>query len=123
VNTRPFLISFVVSFALIILGSFAGRALEAGSKGITKPPDPKRALKVKLFFLCLFWVMAFSLVPVALHLFTAMQMRIGNGDVPAVRWLIAHEPSVVYWVWALFTAGTVFGISAAVKGGLFKQQG
>ena len=65
------------------------------------------------FYFTLFCVLAFSLVPVLLDTFLALQVRIGNGGHALVTWLRIHERSVVCSVWGIFCIGLLIAFSLA----------
>lgn len=119
-NTRPFLIILGVSFGLLILGSIAGSILQSTLKLTTDQLGPGWVRVIKLTCLALFGVIGFSLVPVALNWFVAMQVKIGNGELVVIRWLSAHLRQVVYAVWGLFAVGLAIAIPAAIRGGFLK---
>lgn len=119
-HTKPFLIAVAVSFGLMMLGSIAGGVLQSKLKITIEQLDPTWVLAIKLFYLLLFLVLGFSLVPVALRFFISKQGEIGNQDFMLIKWLAANEPQVVYGVWVIFIVGLCIALPAAIKGGLFK---
>jgi len=119
-KTEPFLITLAVSSCLIILGSITIVVLQSTLKVTIERLGPVWTLVIKLIYLMFFLVMAFSLVPVVLHFFFSVQIKIGNGDLVLIRWLAANEPLVVYSVWGMLVSGLVIALPAVVKGGLLK---
>jgi hypothetical protein len=119
-NTKPFAIILAVSLGLMVLGSIAGGVLQSKMKLTMEQLGSTWALSIKLTYLVLFFVMGFSLVPLALHYFITMQGRIGHADLTLVRWLAAHETQVVYAIWGFFAVGLAFALPAAMKGGFLK---
>lgn len=119
-NTEPFLIAMAVSFGLIILASFTGGVLRSRFKITIKQLGPTWPLVIKLFYLILFGVIGFCLVPLVLHFFFSMQVEIDNDDLVLIKWLAANEPQMVYGLWALFVAGLVIALPAVIKGSLFR---
>jgi hypothetical protein len=120
VDNGPFLIALAVSFGLMLVGTVVGGVLRSRSDNTIKQRTTRRTLVIKLFYLVLFGVMGFSLVPVVMHLFISMQNTIGNNDLALIYWLGANETSLVYCVWGLFVAGLAIALPAAIKDGLLK---
>lgn len=119
-NTRPFLIVLGVSLGLLILGSLAGGVLQSASKLTTEQIGPTWVRVIKLSCMTLFGVIGFSLVPVALNGFIAMQTRIGNGELAVISWLSAHLRQVVYTVWGLLALGLGLALPAAIRDGFLR---
>jgi hypothetical protein len=111
---------FFATLGLIIISAIIGNILEAkgvltkemlGSKGITTV--------IALYF-ALFCVLAFSLAPLALWFFLNMQVKIGNAELVMIRWLQAHEQSVVYGFWGVIIIGLIIIIAMVKQENLFK---
>jgi hypothetical protein len=119
-NTKPFLVAMGVAFGLVILGSIAGGILQSAFKLTTDQIDPVWVRVVKLAYLALLGVIGFSLVPVLLNWFVAMQIRIGNGELALIKWLSAHQWQVIYAFWGLYAVGLAIAIPAAIRGGFLK---
>lgn len=119
-NTKPFLIALGIAFGLVILGSIVGGVLQSKFKVTIEQIDPTWTMSIKLFYLMLFVVIGFSLIPVVLNYFISMQIKIGNEDFVLIKWLATNSPKVVYGIWALFIVGLCIALPAAIKGGLFK---
>ena len=71
-------------------------------------------------YFVLFCVLGFSIVPLAIRVFIFLQIKIGNAEVFLVRFLQAHEQSVVFGVWGLFVLGLCIAVPAGIKDGFFK---
>jgi uncharacterized membrane protein len=112
-ETKPFVILFSTSFGLVLIGSIVGKLLESSGVLTKENMGPRWTAVVVAFFFGLFCVMAFSLVPLMLRAFIAMQIRIGNGGLFLVRWISGHERAVVYGFWGLFLAGLVIIVALA----------
>lgn len=119
-NIKLFTVLFFGTLGLIIVSAIIGNILEAkgiltkemlGSKGVTT---------VISFYFALFCVLAFSLVPLALRFFINMQVKIGNAELVIIRWLQAHEQSVVYGFWGVIVVGLIIIFSLVKPGDLFK---
>jgi len=119
-DTQPFIIAIAVSFLLMILGSVTGSVLRSRFGITIEDPGSVWISVTVIFYLLLFLVTAFSLVPIVLHLFISMQIRIGNGDLMLVEKLAANESMVVYGIWGLFAAGLAIALPAAARSRLFR---
>jgi len=119
-NQRVWLIVFAASFGLMLAGAIIGNILE--SKGVlTKEAlGTNGVYAIKLFFFTLFCIAALSLVPLAVRYFIAMQIKIGNGEFSLIKWLQAHESTVVFCFWGLCVVGLFLALPAARKAGFFK---
>lgn len=58
----------------------------------------------------LFLLFAYSVVPLAMHVFIVAQGHIGNGEVGLVRFLRVHERGVTFALWGVFTAGLLLAL-------------
>ncbi len=119
-NIKLFTVLFFGALGLIIVSAIIGDILEAkgiltkemlGSKGVTT---------VLAFYFALFCMLVFSLVPIALRFFLNMQVKIGNAEFVLIRWLQAHEQSVVYGFWGLIVIGFIIIFLLVKPGDLFK---
>ena len=119
-NIKLFTVLFFGTLGLIIISAFIGNILEAkgiltkemlGSKGVTT---------VLAFYFALFCILAFSLVPLVLRFFLNMQVKIGNAEFVLIRWLQAHEQSVVYGFWGLIIIGLIIIFSLVKPSEMFK---
>ena len=116
-NTKPYLIVFVATLALIIVSAVIGNVLE--SNGTLGRLGSETITAVKAFYFTLFCVLFFSIVPVVLRYFISMQIKIGNADFFLIQWLQAHERKVVYGFWIFCVIGVCIAVPAAIKGGFF----
>ena len=119
-SIRLFSIIFFGTLGLIIISAIIGNILEA--KGIlTKEMIGQRGITaVFAFYFGLFCIMAFSLAPIVLRFFINMQVKIGNGEFVLIRWLQAHEQSVVYGFWGLIIIGLIIIFSLVKPSEMFK---
>ena len=104
----------------MILGCITGGMLQSSFKITMKQFSLKWIRVIKLIYLMLFGVMGFSLVPVLLHFFLDMQIRIGNKDLALIVWLADNETQAVFGVWGLFALGLVIALPAAFNSDLLK---
>jgi hypothetical protein len=100
------------------VSAIIGNILE--SNGTVKALSPKGIAVVKMFYFALFCVLGFSMVPLAIRFFIAMQIKIGNEELFLVKWLRAHEQGFVFGVWIMFIIGLCISLPAAIKDGFFK---
>ena len=117
-NTKPCLIVFIATVVLIIVSAVIGNILE--SNGTLGRLGPNAVTGVKAFYLTLFGMLAFSLVPLLLRYFISAQIKIGNADLFLIKWLQDHEKGVIYGFWIFWLIGLCIAIPAAIKGGFFK---
>jgi hypothetical protein len=119
-NITLSLVIFVSAFGLVILGAIVGGYLEASGAMTRESIGPRGTAAVKACFFTLFCVLGFSAVPCVLRLFLFLQDQSGNAELFLVRFLRAHEQSVIYGIWGLFVIGLGVAVPAAVKGGFFR---
>ncbi len=98
-----------LSFASIFLSAVAGHfAVQAGSDHDTVDLAVKAAM---LLFFCLF---GFACVGLLIHVFTVLQIGIGNGNAPMIRFLATHETGVTFAAWGFLGFGALIAIPAAL---------
>ena len=102
----------------MIVSAIIGNILEANGTLNTLSPNVTSA--VMIFYFALFCVLGFSIVPLAIRFFIAMQIKIGNEELFLVKWLRAHEQGFVFGVWIMFIIGLCISLPAAIKDGFFK---
>ncbi|MFH1977112.1 MAG: hypothetical protein ABIJ52_16440 [Pseudomonadota bacterium] len=117
-NTKVCLIILASVFGLMIVGAIIGNILE--SSGTLETVGLKGITAIKLTYFVLFCIMGFTLVPIVLRYFIAMQIKIGNGEFVLIKWIRAHEQTVIYGFWSMFIIGLFIAVSAAIKSGFFK---
>jgi hypothetical protein len=64
-----------------------------------------------------------ALVPLMVKIVVDAQLRLGNGEVPIVRWFDTHRWHVTYAFWALFAAGLAVALPAMIRDGFFAPAG
>jgi len=111
---------FFGSLGLIIVSAVIGNILETKGLITKEMKGSNGATAVLAFYFGLFCVMAFSLVPVALRFFLNMQVKIGNAEFVLIRWLQAHEQSVVYGFWGIIIIGLIIIFSLVKPSEIFK---
>ena len=102
-GTRWVYVSAIIENILEAKGILTKEML--GSKGVTA---------VLTLYYILFCILAFSLVTLTLRSFLNMQVKIGNAELVIIRWLQAHEQSLVYSFWGNIVIGLIL-IFAIVK--------
>ena len=117
-NTKTCLIIFASAFVLMIVSAIIGNILEAN--GTLNKLSPNVTSAVMIFYFALFCVLGFSIVPLAIRFFIAMQIKIGNEELFLVKWLRAHEQGFVFGVWIMFIIGLCMAIPSAIKDGMFE---
>ena len=117
-NTKIYLIFFASAFGLLIVSAIIGNIRE--SNGTLKTLSPKGIATVKLFYLALFCVLGFSLVPLMIRYFISAQIKIGNAEFFLIKWHQVHEQGAIYGFWTLFIIGLCIAIPEAIRTGFFK---
>src|SRR5882757_6247896 len=91
-----------ISFALIF---GAGVAKEIAVRSGLEPGTADLVAKAAmLLFFCL---LGFSCIGLMLHVFIALQTKIGNGAAPMIRFLASHETGLTFFVWGFLGLGTL----------------
>ena len=99
------LTAFLGAFGLTIVAAVVGNVLE--SKGyLSEEQLGSQGVKTGMaIFFGLFCLICLTIIPLMIRLFISGHIAIGNGDLPPIRWLRAHENTVVFAVWAFFVLG------------------
>jgi hypothetical protein len=111
VNIKLYLVIAAVAFGLMIIGSIIGGLI--GTRG--HAADPRLEKTVLMIYGFLFLALGFAAVPILLRVFTTLQARIGNGDLPPVRWIRDHEFGISCGVWGIFLLGMLIALSTVLK--------
>lgn len=114
-NAMLFLIILISAFALIPLSNYIFNFLE--SNGIlTKITIASKDLSPrKIFQFMMFLIAGFSAFPVAVRFFISMQIKIGNGELPLVKFLQAHEQACIIFVWCCLILGLCFALPGSIE--------
>jgi uncharacterized membrane protein len=84
-------------------------------------PDSSTAqFAARVIFFALFLAFGFSCIPTMLKFFLAGQIAIGNGDVPVIQAIAAHQAGVVIGVWLFLALGLAIALPAAIHDGFFE---
>jgi hypothetical protein len=111
VNIKLYIVIAAAAFGLMIVGSIIGSLI--GARGYAA--DPRLEKTVLLIYGVLFLALAFAAVPILLRVFTTLQARIGNGDLPPVRWIREHEFVISCGVWGIFLLGMIIALPTVLK--------
>jgi hypothetical protein len=110
-NIKLYIIIAASSFGLMIVGSIVSGIL--GSRGYTADPQLEKIM-LTIYF-ALFLALGFAAVPIFVRVFTTLQTRIGNGDLPPIQWIRKNESAITYCVWGFFLLGLIIALPAAIK--------
>jgi len=105
------LIAGALGFALIFVAGAAGKLAQMAGVDVK---TAERGVYASIFFF--FCVFGFCAIGLMVHVFTALQTGIGNGNTPMVRFLVQHETGVVLATWGFL------GVGALLAGGFLLLQ-
>lgn len=73
--------------------------------------DPEFGKKLKIgflyFYFILFLIIGFSLMPITVKIPLDFQIKIGNGEIPFIKFLYRNSMNIVYIFWGIFVLGIV----------------
>jgi len=119
-DTKFWAIILASAFGLVIVGAIIVNNLESSGRLSAEAIGPEGVAATQILFFALFCIICFVVVPVIIGVFIAGQIKIGNGEFFAIKWLQTHERVVIYGVWVMLAIGLCFAIPAAIKDGMFK---
>jgi hypothetical protein len=105
-----------VLFAAIVVFAMAGNVLH--DQGILADSSAMQ-LGARVIFFSLFLAFGYSCIPLMVKIVLAGQIKVGNGEQPLVRAMVAREAHIVIVFWLLITAGLAIAIPAAIMDGFF----
>jgi|GEM_PF-648415 hypothetical protein len=110
-SIRPFAIACGIGFVSMLGAAITGSVIYRGETEVRWTP-----LRIGLASLVLigFLVFVYMLVPLLLRGFLQAQVRIGNTELPLVRWLLSHERTACFAVWTVWTLGLAIGLPFAI---------
>jgi hypothetical protein len=111
-NIKLYIIIAASSLGLMIAGSIVGGLI--APRGHTADPQVEKIMLLIYGFL--FLALAFAAVPIVLRVFTTLQIKIGNGDLPPIQWIRSHESIIAYGVWGMCLLGLIIALPAILKG-------
>ena len=110
-NIKLFIIIAISSFGMMIAGSIISNILV--SKGFISNPLIEKI--VFIFFCLLFLALAFAIVPIFIRAFITAQTKIGNGNLPIIRWLKKNETKTIFFLLGFFLLGMIIALPAIIK--------
>jgi hypothetical protein len=110
-SIRPFAIACGIGFVSMLGAAITGSVIYQG-----ETEGPWTPLRIGLASLVLigFLVFVYMLVPLLLRGFLQAQLKIGNTELPLVHWLLSHERTAWFAVWAVWTLGLAIGLPFAI---------
>lgn len=106
-------------FGALIGIPIVGNTLVAS--GMLKEPD-KPSLWAMVLIFGLFLAFAFSAVPVMVMTVMKAQTALGGEErSELVRQAVARQRIIIWLIWALMAAGSLVGLPAAIRDGMFSQ--
>jgi hypothetical protein len=110
-NIKLYIVIAASAFGLMIVGSIIGGIL--GARGYTSNPQLEKTMLI--IYGLLFLALAFASVPILLRVFTTLQTKIGNGELPPVRWIRKNEFVISCWAWGIFLLGLIIALPTALR--------
>jgi len=110
-NIKLYIVIAASAFGLMIVGSIIGGIL--GARGYTSNPQLEKTML--MIYGILFLALGFASVPILLRVFTTLQARIGNGELPPIRWIRKNEFVISCSVWGIFLLGMIIALPTAFK--------
>jgi hypothetical protein len=110
-NIKLYIVIAASAFGVMIVGSIIGGVL--GARGYTSNPQLEKTMLI--IYGVLFLALGFASVPILLRVFTTLQARIGNGELPPIRWIRNNEFVISCCVWGFFLLGLIIALPAALK--------
>jgi hypothetical protein len=110
-NIKLYIVIAASSFGLMIVGSIIGGIL--GARGYAANPQLEKTILI--IYCVLFLALGFAAVPILLRVFTTLQARIGNGELPPVQWIRKNEFVISCSVWAFFLLGLVIALPTVLR--------
>ena len=110
-NIKLYIVIAACAFGLMIVGSIIGGLL--GARGYAA--DPRLEKTMLIIYGILFLALAFASVPILLRVFTTLQARIGNGELPPIRWIRNNEFVISCCVWGIFLLGLIIALPTVLK--------
>ncbi len=118
-NAKLFLIICVSAFALIPLSDPIFNSLESKAVVTKITIDSRDVSLCTIFQFAMFLVMGFSIWPPVLRLFLFLQIKIGNAELPLVKFLQSNEKAFIYFVWCMLFIGLCIALPGSLKEGFF----
>ena len=109
-SIRPFAVTCGIGFVSMLGAALAGNAIYRGETEVRWTP---LRIGLALVLLLGFLLFVYMLVPLLLRVFLLAQLRTGNTGLPLIQWLLSHERTARYVVWAIWTLGLSLGLPFA----------
>ncbi len=110
-NIKLYIVIAASALGLMIIGSVIGGSL--GSRWYAANPQLEKTML--MIYVILFLILGFAAVPILLRVFTTLQAKIGNGELPPVRWIRNHEFVISCSVWGIFLLGLIIALPTVIK--------
>jgi len=117
-NIKVFLLIFALALGLMIFSDNFFNIFESGRMLAKKTIGPKGIPFLQVFQFAMFLVLGFSIIPIMIRLFVILQLKIGNGELPLVQFLHAHEQGAVFSIWGFYAIGLCYIVPEFIKNGL-----
>lgn len=114
-NTKLFLIIFISAVVFIPLSNFIFNFLESNNMLNKLTIGTKDLSPRKLFSFAMFLVVGFSIWPLVVKLFVFLQIKIGNAELPLVKFLQSHEQAFVIVVWCCLILGLCIALPDSIS--------
>lgn len=88
------------------------------SAGVVRDPGALET-PMKIGFFTLVVLLGFSAIPLIVNAVLAVQIALGNGNVPPIKAAISHSNAIIGVLWLLMAAGLAVGLPAAIRQGFF----
>jgi hypothetical protein len=110
------------TFVLIIISSIFLNMMESNGMINEDSLSYSGVSLIQVYFFVLFLIMGFTAFPVFIRLFILGQKKIGNGELPAIKWLQiqANEKKVVFIIWIFLVLGLCISMQGSFQDGSFK---
>jgi hypothetical protein len=109
-SIRPFAIACGLGFVSMLGAAITGSVIYQGETEVRWTP---LRIGLALVLLLGFLLFVYMLVPRLRRVFLLAQLRTGNTGLPFIQWLLSHERTARYVVWAIWTLGLVIGLPFA----------
>jgi hypothetical protein len=119
-DQKKCLIVFFSLVVLVIIVSIVGGVFV--SKGaLTKEVIGAPAFTLLfIIYTVLLFIMFFPLVPVIIRFFINAHIKIGNSDLPLIKWMRNNEKKVAFYIWAFYLIVLSVALPVLVQNDLFK---
>jgi hypothetical protein len=110
---------FSLVVLMIIISIVGGMLLSKGALTKEVIGAPVFTLLFIIYIVLLF-IMFFPLVPVIIRFFINAHIRLGNSDLPLIKWMRNNEKKVTFYIWAFYLIILSVALPVLVQDDLFK---